>query len=39
MEEIFNLYQKVEDLDFIGQDDVATKILELSKKIEQEEYD
>ena len=39
MEEIFNLYQKVEDPDFIGQDDVAKQILELSKKVEQEEYD
>ena len=39
MEEIFNLYQKVEDPDFIGQDDVAKQILQLSKKVEQEEYD
>ena len=39
MEEIFNLYQKTEDPDFIGQDDVATQILALSKKVEQEEYD
>jgi len=39
MEEIFNLYKKVEDPDFIGQDDVAKKILALSKKVQQEEYD
>ena len=39
MEEIFNLYKKVEDPNFIGQDDVAKKILALSKKVEQEEYD
>ena len=39
MEEIFKLYQKVEDPNFIGQDDVAKKILALSKKVEQEEYD
>ena len=39
MEEIFNLYKKVEDPNFIGQDDVAKKILTLSKKVEQEEYD
>ena len=39
MEEIFNLYKKVEDPDFIGQDDVANQILSLSKKAEQEEYD
>ena len=39
MEEIFNLYQKVEDPDFIGQDDAARQILELSKKVGQEEYD
>ena len=39
MEEIFNLYKKTEDPDFIGQDDVATQILALSKKVEQEEYD
>ena len=38
MDEIFNLYKKVEDPDFIGQDDVANQILELSKKLEQEEY-
>ena len=38
MEEIFKLYQKVEDPNFIGQDDVAKKILALSKKVEQEEY-
>ena len=38
MDEIFNLYKKVEDADFIGQDDVANQILELSKKLEQEEY-
>ena len=39
MDEIFNLYEKVEDPDFIGQDDVAKQILSLSKKVEQEEYD
>ena len=39
MDEIFSLYQKVEDPDFIGQDDVANQILSLSKKVEQEEYD
>ena len=39
MDEIFNLYQKVEDPDFIGQDDVAKQILELSQKVEPEEYD
>ena len=39
MDEIFSLYQKVEDPDFIGQDDVANQILYLSKKVEQEEYD
>ena len=39
MEEIFNLYKKVEDPKFIGQDDVAKKILALSKKVDQEEYD
>ena len=39
MDEIFNIYKKVEDPDFIGQDDVAKQILELSKKVEQEEYD
>ena len=39
MEEIFNLYKKVEDPKFIGHDDVAKKILALSKKVEQEEYD
>ena len=39
MDEIFNLYSKVEDPDFIGQDDVAKQILDLSKKVEQEEYD
>ena len=39
MEEIFNLYNKVEDPNFIGQDDVAKKILALSKKVDQEEYD
>ena len=39
MDEIFNLYKKVEDPDFIGQDDVANQILSLSKKAEQEEYD
>ena len=39
MDEILNLYQKVEDPDFIGQDDVAVQILSLSKKVEQEEYD
>jgi len=39
MEEIFKLYQKVEDPNFIGQDDAAKKILALSKKVEQEEYD
>ena len=39
MDEIFNLYKKVEDPDFIGQDDVADQILSLSKKVEQEEYD
>ena len=39
MDEIFNLYKKVEDPDFIGQDDVAKQILSLSKKAEQEEYD
>ena len=39
MDEIFNLYQKVDDPDFIGQDDVAQQILSLSKKVEQEEYD
>ena len=39
MDEIFNLYKKVEDPDFIGQDDVAKQILALSKKVEQEEYD
>ena len=39
MEEIFTLYEKVEDPDFIGQDDVANQILSLSKKVEQEEYD
>ena len=39
MDEIFNLYQKVEDPDFIGQDDVAQQILSLSKNVEQEEYD
>ena len=39
MDEIFDLYQKIEDPDFIGQDDVATQILSLSKKVEQEEYD
>ena len=38
MDEIFNLYKKVEDPDFIGQDDVAIQILSLSKKVEQEEY-
>ena len=32
MDEIFSLYQKVEDPDFIGQDDVANQILSLSKK-------
>ena len=39
MDEIFSLYEKVEDPDFIGQDDVANQILELSKKVEREEYD
>jgi 26S proteasome regulatory subunit N6 len=39
MEEIFNLYKKVEDPDFIGQDDAARQILELSKTVGQEEYD
>ena len=39
MDEIFNLYKKVEDPDFIGQDDVAQQILNLAKKVEQEEYD
>ena len=39
MEEIFNLYKKVEDPKFIGQDEIAKKILALSKKVEQEEYD
>ena len=39
MDEIFNLYQKVEDPDFIGQDDVAKQILALSQKVEPEEYD
>jgi len=39
MEEIFNLYAKTEDPEFIGQDDVARQILDLSKKVEQEEYD
>ena len=39
MDEIFNIYKKVEDPDFIGQDDVAKQILDLSKKVEQEEYD
>ena len=39
MDEIFNLYEKVEDPNFIGQDDVAKQILSLSKKVEQEEYD
>jgi 26S proteasome regulatory subunit N6 len=39
MDEIFNLYKKVDDPDFIGQDDVAKQILSLSKKAEQEEYD
>ena len=39
MDEIFNLYKKVEDPDFIGQDDIANQILSLSKKVEQEEYD
>ena len=39
MDEIFSLYKKVEDPDFIGQDEVALKILDLSKKVEQEEYD
>ena len=39
MDEIFNLYSKAEDPDFIGQDDVAKQILGLSKKVEQEEYD
>jgi len=39
MDEIFSLYQKVEDPDFIGQDDAANQILSLSKKVEQEEYD
>ena len=39
MDEIFSLYKKVEDPDFIGQDDVANQILSLSKKVEQEEYD
>ena len=39
MDEIFNLYQKVDDPDFIGQDDVAQQILSLSKKVEQEKYD
>ena len=39
MEEIFNLYKKVEDPKFIGHDDGAKKILALSKKVEQEEYD
>ena len=39
MEEIFNLYAKTEDPEFIGQDEVARQILDLSKKVEQEEYD
>jgi len=39
MEEIINLYTKVEDPDFIGQDEVAQKILALSKTVKQEEYD
>ena len=39
MDEIFSLYEKVEDPDFIGQDDAANQILELSKKVEREEYD
>ena len=39
MEEIFNLYKRVEDPDFIGQDDAARQILELSKTVGQEEYD
>ncbi len=39
MEEIFNLYAKTEDPEFIGQDEVAKQILALSKKVEQEEYD
>ena len=39
MEEIFNLYAKTEDPEFIGQDEVAKQILDLSKKVEQEEYD
>lgn len=32
MEEIFNLYAKTEDPEFIGQDEVARQILDLSKK-------
>jgi len=39
MEEIFNLYDKTQDPDFNGQDEAAKKIFELSKKIDQEEYD
>ena len=39
MEEIFNLYKRVEDPDFIGQDDASRQILELSKTVGQEEYD
>ncbi len=39
MEEIINLYKRVEDPDFIGQDDVARQILDLSKKVGQEDYD
>ena len=39
MEEIFSLYDKSQDPDFIGQKEVAKEILEKSKNVPPMEYD
>ena len=39
MDEIFDLYKQIEDPDFVGQEQVCTKILSLSKNMGPVEYD